>query len=352
MTARRAGAATVAGLCACLAACSSGPSVDEIQTLRREVDLLRDSLAARGRRPADLIAGAGARPGDVVIGLRTGMVVEVISAAAARYLSDVRLHLRGAVDVGAGDDVRLSLAGLFDVSVGHWTVDVTIERIDARLRADSILLSVPDSQHLAVTVPVQVLDGGGDAVVDFRWDARRVTSVVCGDFAIRERFSATVEPRTHRVEGYFVLRPDSAGVTAVPVMTEEVSVSPRPTAESWRRVRAVLEDQDRLFNCGLAISREGMESLLRDLLAEGFRFRLPASILRPVPLPASVADRVEVAGRSLAVGLETRPPRLGPEWMWLAARVRVAEGAEDTSSALTDPRRLPDEPASLRASGS
>ncbi|MGD2070279.1 MAG: hypothetical protein PVI57_16505 [Gemmatimonadota bacterium] len=316
------GLVLVATLGVALPSCSDGPTAEDLLALRQEVDLLRDSLASTGRRPDALVAGARAARDEVVIGLRTEMVVEVLSAAASRYLSDVRLHLRDDVPVSAGDDVKVSL-GLFDVTVGSWELDVTIERIDARLRADSILLSVPDSQRLAVTVPVRVLDGSGDAIIDFRWDASRVTSVVCGDFAIRERFSGTVEPRVHRVEGYFQLEVDSAGVRAVPILSERMSVSPRPTEAAWDRVRAILADQDRIFNCGLAISKEDMEARLRELLERGFRFDLPRSLLRPAPLPASVVDRVEVAGRSIGVTVESRPPRLDPDWVWLAARVGV-----------------------------
>lgn len=312
--------ALAATLGVALPSCSDAPTPEDLLALRREVNVLRDSLVSTGRRPGALVADAGAARDEVVIGLRTDMVVEVLSAVASRYLSDVRLHLRDDVRVGAGDDVKVSL-GLFDVTVGSWDLDVTIERIDARLMADSILLSVPDSQRLAVTVPVHVLDGSGDAVIDFRWDASRVTSLVCGDFAIRERFSGTVEPRVHRVEGYFRLEADSAGVRAVPVLSERMSVSPRPTEAAWRRVRTILADQDRIFNCGLAISKEDMEARLRELLERGFRFDLPGSLLRPAPLPASVVDRVEVAGRSIGVTVESRPPRLDPVWVWLAARV-------------------------------
>jgi hypothetical protein len=106
-------------------------------------------------------------------------------------------------------------------------------------------------------------------------------------------------------------------------VAQRILVSPQPTEASWARVREILQEQDRIFNCGLALSAEGMENMLRDLLTRGFRFRLPESILRPVPLPASIADQVEVAGRTAVITLRSAPPMLVGDWIWLRGEVEA-----------------------------
>ncbi len=305
------------------ASCAPAPSEDALRTLQREVGRLQDSLAATGRDVGSLLADAHAGRDDLVIGLGTPMLTEVLTAAADAYLGNVRLHLRHPAVVKAGDDVRVHI-GPLNPTVGRWTLNLTIERIDAVLRADSVLIAVPDSQHLSVTVPVQVGSGEGEVVLDFKWDARRVVGVACGDFSVRQRFSGTVEPGIHRVHARIRIEQDSAGLWAVPTVEEKVSVSPRPTPQSWARVRAILAEQDRIFNCGLAISREHMEAMLRDLLEEGFRFSLPSSILQPLPLPAGFENRVEVAGRTLGVSVDLVPPRFDPDRLWFVARVELA----------------------------
>lgn len=323
-------------LAAAVPACRSPEAATDLSALRAEVAALRDSATARPL-PDAALAAAGMDSADVVVGLGTATLRAVLASAATRYLDDVRLHLHRDVVVTTEDQVRIGV-GPLRVSAGTWRLAVTLERIDARLSADSVILASADSGRIGVAVPITVRDGTGDALIDFSWDASVAASVVCGDFQVRERFSGFLEPRTYRIEGTFDLQPEGATVVARPRVTQRIQVSPRPTEESWRRVRAILRSQDHIFECGLALSPEGMETRLRELLTRGFRFQLPAAILRPLELPTSLADTVDVAGRRLEVEVRPRLPRLTEAWLWLGTDVRVARpeqpptGAGDTGA--------------------
>lgn len=298
----------------------------ELSVLRGEVQVLRDSAAIRFRADT-LLAEIASDPGEIGVGLRVATVRDLLSSTAARYLSDVRLHLRLNEVVTDSGFVRTGV-GPLRVTVGRWDLAVTIQRVDAVLQAQSINLVVTDSNRIDITVPIHVGRGSGEALIDFRWDAATLTSVVCADFAVREKFAGYVAPRTYRMRGHFELVTDNATVIARPVVHDRVPVSPQPTEASWARLREILQEQNRIFNCGLALSPSGMERMLRELLTKGFRFRLPNSILRPIQLPASILNEVDVGGRRADLAINADPPRLTRDWLWLSARVQASAHGE------------------------
>jgi hypothetical protein len=325
---RALGLVTAALAAVVLASACKGRAAEDpdLPALRAEVATLREAAEARFRSDT-LLAPLMADSTTIAVGLRVVTVRDLLAAAVPRYLQDVKLHIRPNVVVREEDEVRVRV-GPVSVYAGRWHLAVTIRRVDARLRADSIDLVVTRADRIEVTVPVHVVDGSGDALIDFRWDAARVTGVVCGDFAVREEFSGYVEPRTYRMRGRFELITEDGALIARPVVEQRIPVSPQPTQASWERVRTILNEQNHIFKCGIALSPERMETMLRELLTKGFRFRLPSSILRPVPLPASLLDEVDVAGRRARVTVRPQPPLLTADWLWLRANVDVTASGD------------------------
>jgi hypothetical protein len=294
----------------------------EIDALRGEVASLRAAAGARLELDT-MLTNVIADSNTIAVGLRVATVRDILSSAASRYLTGVRLHLRPNVVVRESDNVRVRI-GPLRVNAGSWEIAVTILRVDALLSAESIDVAVADSNRLDITVPVHVSEGTGEALIDFQWDAATVTSVVCSDFAVHETFTGYVEPRTYRMRGGFMLVTEDGGVVAKPVVRDRIAVSPQPTEASWARVREILGEENQIFKCGIAMSPSGMETKLRELLTKGFRFSLPSSIIRAVPLPGSIRDEVDVAGRRAAVSIIPEPPELTADWLWLRAVVRAS----------------------------
>jgi hypothetical protein len=293
----------------------------ELQALRAEVGALRDSAEARFR--ADTLLAAAPADSAVAVGLRVASTGEILAHAAAEYLNGVRLHLRPDAVVRAGSEVRHQI-GPLNLRAGRWDLAVTIQRVDAVLHAGQLELAVAAADRVDVTIPVRVSQATGNALIDFQWRAARGVGVVCSSFDVNEPFSTFAHPRTYRMRGHFELVAQDGRLVAQPVVRDRITVSPQPTEQSWTRIREILDEQNRIFRCGLALSPPRMEAMLRDLLTRGFRFRLPESILRPIPLPGSIVDEVEVAGRRVAIHVEPEPPRLGSQWLWLRARVRAS----------------------------
>ncbi len=310
-------------LLACGGSRASTRAAAELQALRAEVGALGDSAALRFRGDTLLASMQGDSTSDIALGLRVETLREILSSAASQYLDDVRLHLRPNVVVRAGDEVRVRV-GPVNVFAGRWDLAVTVQRVDALLSAGAIDVVAGDSNRLDLTVPVHVSDATGGALIDFKWDAARLAAVVCHDFAVSEPFTGYVRLRTYAMRGYFKVVTEEGRLIARPVLRDRILVSPQPTEESWARVREILGEQDRIFRCGLALSPEKMETMLRELLGQGFRFSLPASILRPIPLPASVLNEVDVAGRRVGVTVMPEPPRLTRDRLWLRAAVRAS----------------------------
>lgn len=316
--ARLVGALALAGT---LGGCRSAEPAPPLEALRAEVAALREQAA--GVIQDDTLPGAGrADSGALYVGLATPMLRSVLSEAARAYLQDVRLHVQPDAVARAGDEVRVR-AGPIGVTAGRWDLTVRVERVDALLGADSLSVTVADSTRLDVRVPIHVRDATGEVLLDFSWDAARVAGVVCGDFRVRERFSGVVEPHTILVEGFFEIESGPEGTVARPVVSQRIPVSPQPTPASWQRVRAILAEQDKLGNCGLALSPDRVEQQLRRLLTRGFSFPLPSSVLRPVTLPTSLASEVQVAGRRARVRVEPVAPVLSERWLWFGAEVTL-----------------------------
>lgn len=318
-------------LASCLSACvACGPEVDPEQAaqvrdaLIREIATLRDSVA--GLLAEDPVYQAtAADTGHVMIGVRTSFVEQAVRAAALVYLDTVDLHIESDVVVEEGEPVRINI-GPVGVTAGSWTLRVTIERIEARLHARSIDIEVADSSRLALRMEVETRDGAGAARIDFHWDAATVTSVVCRDFEVHERFDGVVAPRVYPVEGAFVFRAEGGTIIAQPEWTgERLSVSPQPTDESWERVREILARQNHIFRCGLALQPEGMERMLRELLEKGFRFSLPESILGPIPLPAVVSETVRLDDLEYALSVRPAGLWMTPDALWYSAVVEVVD---------------------------
>ena len=299
-----------------------GASVAALDSLRTEVGALRAEIDERLARDT-LVRTVRGLEGDVVVGLSTGLVTRMLHVVTEAYLDDVRLHVDPDVVVREGDDVRVSV-GPVKVRAGRWDVRVAVERIRARIAADTVLLGVSDSSRLSLTVPVRVVEGRGAATIDFTWDAVTAASVVCGDFAIRERFDGEVSPYTDTLRAELVLVAEGRRIAARPRYTgERLTVRPEPTPEAWRRVREILERQNSIFRCGLAISPDEMERLLRRLLRRGFRFEFPATVLQPVHLPTVLTGELTVEGRPFTVAVRPRTLRLDPDRLWYAADLEL-----------------------------
>lgn len=287
---------------------SASPRSNPGSALEVEVEALTEAVGTRFA--GDPAAGAvRADSGHVVLRADTEFVTTLIRRATGAWLDSVRLHIHDEIDVG-GDEGRVSAdLGLFDAPVGSWSIQATILEVEATLLADSAVVTVADTNRLALRIPVGVRDASGDARIRFAWDAAAVPGLLCGDFELDEVFSGFVEPDTYELVGFFEFSVRGHGVVADPRQTEVLRVSPTPEPEAWARVREVLEERDGILSCGLGLDPDALLERLGGLLAEGFEFRLPEALLQPIEMPVEIRRRIRVG--EVERGLEVHPLSFG-----------------------------------------
>lgn len=328
---RRSGAALVAAL---LALGSLGAACDGTQRPDRSavsigpagdvspgprLVALRDSLARRVEGDS-LLARLASDSGDVLIGIRTDLVREIAAWMAGSYLDRVELHLSPDVVVEHGEDVKVRV-GPLRVHAGDWRVFVTIRSIRSTLRVGAVRIGVGDPGRLDATVAVASDGGAGDVTVDFRWDPAAVPSLVCDGFEVHEDFSGTLPPESYRVSGVLRLEGSPEGVLAVPDFSESpIRVRPRPTEESWARVRGILEQAEE--GCGPLDPADVIEKL-REVFERGFEFELPESLFRTVRLPTRIRESASVAGREVQVRARPVDLRVSEATIWYGSKLEA-----------------------------
>lgn len=211
---------------------------------------------------------------------------------------------------------------------GRWALHVSINDINATLRALETTIAVDSDDRFALRLRARLESGTGTARISFEWDAATVTSVVCRDFQVAESFSATVNARDYDVDGHFQVTSVDSSLVLDPSFPQRLDVQPEPTEESWAHVREILQAQDKMFRCGLALNADDMEIKLREILQTGFRFRLPDSVLRPITLPSSISETVTVSGHTLGVAASPAGLKLTSEWLWYGIDVELAHQDE------------------------
>lgn len=332
----RALATCVLGAAAVLAGCSDHAAersldadrASEHAHLTAAVETLRELLQARLEEDS-LVQRISADTADVLIGVRTPLLQQMMAAGMRSYLGQVQLHLEPDLVIHESESVGVRLGPVM-VKAGDWRVQVTIQRLEAVLSGDTVSLAVADSNRLDVVVPVQTREGTGRARIDFEWDPAVATSFICRSFEVSETFSGRVSPHRYDVRGSFVLGAEGDRIVARPRQTgPRWVVRPEPSAAAWSRVREILDRQNHIFRCGLALSPDGMERTLRDLLQRGFRFRLPESVLQPIPLPAAIREELSVGGRTLRVAVRPVGLHLTPQALWYSAAVQVEDGTHE-----------------------
>lgn len=284
---------------------------------------LRDSL--RRRVAGDtLLRRLTDSEADVTFAVRTDLVREIAAWLAGSYLNDVRLHLTPDLIVEHGETVRTKV-GPIGVRAGEWNARIRIRSIRADLRVGAVEIAAADSNLMRATVSVAAENGYGEATVDFAWDAAALPSLLCDDFEAREELAGTIPADRYRVQGWLGLRAVPEGISTVPDFSESpIRVSPRPTPESWARIRAALVRAEE--GCG-PLDPDDLLEKLEGVFERGFEFELPESIFRPVHLPTQLSDRVTVAGREVVVGADPAGLEVGEAAIWYGTRLTVRAGS-------------------------
>lgn len=308
-------------------ACSARQRRAQAEALRQEVNRLeveRDRLRARldaGLTTDPRLAGMPSQP--LRVGIPTSLLRTVTSSLVTSVADRVTLELGGLRVQRSGEIRRV-------ISLGEYHLDVLLTRVTARLKADAPTITF-GGNRINFTVPVRVLSGSGEAVINFEWDGRGLSGAVCGDMQVKEKVTGTVAPARYVLRGAVQLSGTSDAIVARPAIpTQRIRVQVSPSQASWAAVQQILDSQGGV--CGFVLDRVDIAGAINNVLRRGFNVRLPTNRIGSLSLPVGVSPSLTVDGRPLLLTVTAVPPTITEHAVWLGA---------DLAMTTVAPQRIP-----------
>jgi hypothetical protein len=253
---------------------------------------------------------------DLVILTPRAVLAELAYRVARRYHAGARVDFRPSIHETIDKEIRIKLLGK-RVGAGKIHVDIDVKHLVGRLETPGeprVTFRPPDA--LEVALPIRIVEAGGAATFHAAWDPAAIVSVVCRGFETRQTLTGIARPLTHEALATIRFTLEENRILGKPlVRRDRIRLSFDLDEPSWKKVRAVFEEQDRFGRCGIGIDADTMVVLLRRLGMKGVSVRLPADLLPEFALPVSFADvyeqeKVRVAAIAFRPELLVRPEYL------------------------------------------
>jgi hypothetical protein len=263
----------------------------------------------------------------VRVGVPTTLTRDLIQKVVAGFVDQVTLELK---------NLRVRKSGTVKkvVTLGEYTLDVHIEKVQGRLKT-----GVPDvrfgGNKVSIALPVRVASGGGKATIRFKWDGKNVSGAVCGDLDVEQAVTGSVKPDSYPVAGALLLTAGSQQIMAAPKFPQiKVNLKIDPSPESWAAVQKIIDDKEGA--CGFVLDKVDVLKIVRGLIDRGFNVRLPTEKIKPLAVPVGIEPEMSVRGRPVALGIKVADLAITEDMIWLGADVTV-ELHKDAAAATRDP---------------
>jgi len=212
-----------------------------IAALEQEIPTLKQKLG-------DLVAKDARLQGMPMTGVRVGVPTPLartlIERVVTGFVDSVTLKLSGIKVKKSGTVKKV-------VTIGQYDLNVEVTEVTGYLKTGKPKVEFGGNK-VALSLPVQVERGTGNASIGFKWDGKNVSGAVCGDMDIHENVSGSVKPEQYPVSGALLLTATSRAILAspkFPVVRINLKVVPSP--ESWAAVQAILDSQTGV--CGYVV---------------------------------------------------------------------------------------------------
>ena len=279
------------------------------------VATLRDSVRAFAARDS-LWRAVLLTDRDLVIVTPRAVIAELAYRMARRYKAGAKVDFRPGIHETIDEPIKVRVLGA-NVTAGRIHVEIRVRHLAGILETPGeprVAFRPPDA--LDVSLPVHIRSASGAATFEAKWDPKAFTSVVCRGFETKQTLTGIVRPMTHSAHATirFTLREGSI-LGRPTVRRDRLRLSFDLDDRSWKRVRAVFEEQDKAGRCGMAMDPDAMVARLRKLGRKGVNVRLPADLLPEFELPVSFANVYE-QGQVRVAAIAFRPELLvRPEFL-------------------------------------
>jgi len=288
-----------------------------IEALKAERLKLQEELRSVVSEEARLI---DAPAGDVLIGLPTTLVESIVAEALAGPLRSVRLSLKDVVQVKLADVVRTkTFVGM--MTLGRYELTVNVRRVNAVMRPKVPTLTFGENR-IAIDLPVNVESGEVRAGLSFKWDGRKLAGIVCGDLSGEHDLRAAVPPVSVRLRGRFEVEARGEQLRVRPVIAPvEMSFKVEPQQRTWDYIDGLIESKNAV--CEAALRKAAVGQKVKDLVARGFKVKLPSNWLHPLTLPASFRNTFDVQGTSAGLAILPTGVSVTKTRLWYGANLSL-----------------------------
>lgn len=320
MTGRRIAQSIV--LLGCLlaaAGCSRKPSGNELRAWDVELHRLQteqDSLRARSTSLVESDPRIQKLPqGDVVLVVPTVFLRSVIERVFEDVVGNVKLSLRGL-------KAHIAKSVKKVIPIGDFVLDIDIHEVRGLLSPGQPELRF-GGDRVAMTLPVRLREGRGEATLHFVWDGKNLADLTCGDLDVTQKVNGTVIPADYTVSGAMNVRTRGNQIVCTPEFPEtRLLIRVKPSQASWDSVNAILAEKHGV--CGWVLDMVDVPAMLSGMLEEkGFKVKIPMNKIPAFVMPAGVRDSVRVGDRTLRFETRTNSLRLDAEAIWYSADVTM-----------------------------
>ncbi|MGE0455946.1 MAG: hypothetical protein AB7O37_19695 [Vicinamibacteria bacterium] len=308
------------------------PTEAELEALSERRDALqtrlREIIVANGEKSL-----AEAPVGDVMIGIPTSFTRTVIQQVTAGLFDDMTLTIEN-LKVHKEGDVKVKL--LFGrKTVGHYVLDVQIHRVQGTLKPGPPAVEF-SKDRVAIRLPVKLAAGTGNADVRLQWDSKGlVANSVCGDTDVTKAVTGAVIPQDYVLNGAFRIASAGEAIVLRPDFREElrVKILVDPSEQAWQAVQEVVKQQR--AGCEAALNKIDIQEVLANIVGRGFDVKIPATVIKPIRLPAGIRQSLEMQGIRVALQVRATGLKVTSGRLWYGANVALE---------MSKPTRVPTSP--------
>jgi hypothetical protein len=300
-------------------ACSRKPSAEQLEAWNAEIQQLQTEQTSLRNRAQEMVKQdvriQNLPKGEVVIAVPTAFLRSVIERLFTDVVSNVTLSLSG-IKAHVAKSVKKV------VTVGEFVVDVEITQVLGKLKPGQPEIMFGGNKA-SMSLPVEVIEGHGEAVIHFVWNGKNVAGITCGDMDVTQKVSGNVIPTAYLVSGELSFAIHEKKVIGTLVFPEtKLNIRVTPSQESWDAINAILEEKGGV--CGWVLDKVNVPNLLENLVQEkGFNVKLPLDKIKPFSLPAGASESVKLGSRVLALDAQTNTIRIDPDAIWYSASVAL-----------------------------
>jgi hypothetical protein len=283
----------------------------KIAALAQEVPVLRQKLA-------ELVATDRRLQGMPTTGVRVGVPTPLartlIERVVGGFVDSVTLRLTNLKVKKSGKVKKV-------VTIGEYDLAVVIAEVTGRLKTGKPRVDFGGNK-VAVSLPVKVASGTGNANINFKWDGKNISGAVCGDMEVNQDVAGNVKPDEYPVSGALQLTATARQILAspkFPVVKVNLKVDPSP--ESWAAVQAILDGKGGV--CGYVVDKVDIRGVLEKLIGKGFNVRLPTEKIKPMAVPVGIAPTMKVRGETVRIEVKVSDLAITEHMIWLGADVKL-----------------------------